>query len=113
MIVAANTPATTSVTLLNRHGIVPSMNRKGNCWDNACSETLFASLKVERLHGRQFQTIREAKDETIAWLLWNNRTRMHSTLDYVSPMQFEQDWMEATTKERRLKVAADQSRRWK
>ena len=84
--------------LLNRYGIVPSMSRKGNCWDNACSETLFASLKVERLHGKQFQTIREAKDETIAWLLWYNRTRMHSTLDYVSPMQFEQDWTEATTK---------------
>jgi putative transposase len=84
--------------LLKRHGIVPSMSRKGNCWDNACSETLFASLKVERLHGKQFQTIREAKDETIAWLLWYNRTRMHSTLDYVSPMQFEQDWTEATAK---------------
>jgi putative transposase len=84
--------------LLKRHGIAPSMSRKGNCWDNACSETLFASLKVERLHGKQFQTIREAKDETIAWLLWYNRTRMHSTLDYVSPMQFEQDWTEATTK---------------
>jgi putative transposase len=82
--------------LLNRHGIVPSMSRKGNCWDNACSETLFASLKVERLHGEQFKTIRQAKDETIAWLLWYNRTRMHSTLDYVSPMQFEQDWKEAT-----------------
>jgi transposase InsO family protein len=84
--------------LLKRHGIVPSMSRKGNCWDNACSETLFASLKVERLHGKQFQTIRQAKDETIAWLLWYNRTRMHSTLDYVSPMQFEQDWTEATAK---------------
>jgi putative transposase len=82
--------------LLKGHGIVPSMSRKGNCWDNACSETLFASLKVERLHGEQFKTIREAKDETIAWLLWYNRTRMHSTLDYVSPMQFEQDWTEAT-----------------
>jgi putative transposase len=83
--------------LLKAHGIVPSMSRKGNCWDNACSETLFASLKVERLHGKQFQTIRQAKDETIAWLLWYNRTRMHSTLNYVSPMQFEHDWTEATT----------------
>ena len=84
--------------LLKGHGMVPSMSRKSNCWDNACSETLFASLKVERLHGEQFKTIRQAKDETIAWLLWYNRTRMHSTLDYVSPMQFEQDWTEATAK---------------
>jgi putative transposase len=84
--------------LLKRHGITPSMSRKGNCWDNACSETLFGSLKVERLHGERFQTIRQAKDETLAWLLWYNRTRMHSTLNYVSPMQFEQDWINAMAK---------------
>ncbi|MGC9200306.1 MAG: IS3 family transposase, partial [Acidobacteriaceae bacterium] len=84
--------------VLRGHGITPSMSRKGNCWDNACSETLFGSLKVERLHGKHFETIREAKDETIAWLLWYNRTRMHSTLNYLSPMQFEQDWTEATMK---------------
>ena len=84
--------------VLKEHGITPSMSRKGNCWDNACSETLFGSLKVERLHGQPFRTIRAAKDETISWLLWYNRTRMHSTLNYVSPMQFEQDWTEATTK---------------
>jgi len=84
--------------VLKEHGITPSMSRKGNCWDNACSETLFGSLKVERLHGQRFETIRAAKDETIAWLLWYNRTRMHSTLNYVSPMQFEQEWMNATMK---------------
>jgi putative transposase len=84
--------------VLKHCGITPSMSRKGNCWDNACSETLFGSLKVERLHGQRFETIREAKDETIAWLLWYNRTRMHSTLKYVSPMQFEQDWTDATVK---------------
>ena len=82
--------------VLKEHGIRPSMSRQGNCWDNACSETLFGSLKVERLHGQGFATIREAKDEVIAWLLWYNRTRMHSTLNYVSPVQFEQDWMDAT-----------------
>ena len=84
--------------VLKEHGITPSMSRKGNCWDNACSETLFGSLKVERLYGRRFETIREAKDETISWLLWYNRTRMHSTLNYVSPMQFEQDWTDAAEK---------------
>jgi putative transposase len=55
------------------------MSRKANCLDHAWAETLFGSLKVERLHGQSFQTIREAKDEVIAWLLWYNRTRMHST----------------------------------
>ena len=84
--------------VLKRCGITPSMSRKGDCWDNACSETLFGSLKVERLHGQRFETIRQAKDETIAWLLWYNQTRMHSTLHYASPMQFEKDWMDATMK---------------
>ena len=68
------------------------MSRRGNCWDNAPSEALFASLKVERLHGKHFETIREAKDETMSWLLWYNQTRMHSTLSYLSPVQFEQQW---------------------
>jgi transposase InsO family protein len=84
--------------VLEHCAITPSMSRKGNCWDNACSETLFGSLKMERLHGQRFQTIREAKDEIIAWLLWYNQTRMHSTLKYVSPMQFEQSWTDGRTK---------------
>lgn len=46
----------------------------------ACSETLLGSLKVERLHGQRFKTRRHAKDETIAWKLWSNRARLHSTL---------------------------------
>jgi transposase InsO family protein len=78
---------------LKEYGITSSMSRKANCWDNACSETLFGSLKVERLHGRRFASRREAKDETIDWLLWYNRARLHSTLAYVSPMQFEQNWL--------------------
>jgi transposase InsO family protein len=83
--------------MLEKAGITASMSRKGNCWDNACSETLFGSLKVERLHGLHFDTIRKAKDETIAWLHWYNRTRLHSTLNYVSPIQFERDWNKAVT----------------
>jgi putative transposase len=47
---------------------------------------------VERLHGQRFETIRQAKDKTLAWLLWYNQSRMHSTLNYVSPTQFEQQW---------------------
>jgi transposase InsO family protein len=82
---------------LAERGITASMSRKGNCWDNAPSETLFGSLKVERLYGQRFETIRQAKDETIAWLLWYNRTRLHSTLRYQSPIKFEQAWNDATT----------------
>ena len=78
---------------LAEYGITSSMSRKGNCWDNACSETLFGSLKVERLHGQRFETRRQAMDEVIAWLLWYNRARLHSTLDYASPMRFEENWL--------------------
>jgi putative transposase len=79
--------------VLAEYGITGSMSRKGNCWDNACSETLFGSLRVERLHGQRLKTRREAKGEIIDWLLWYNRARLHSTLAYVSPMQFELDWL--------------------
>ena len=85
--------------VLTEYGITPSMSRRGNCWDNACSETLFGSLKVERLHGQRFATRRQARDEAIAWLLWYNQTRLHSTLAYVSPVRFEQDWLAAQAKQ--------------
>jgi putative transposase len=84
---------------LKEYGITASMSRRGNCWDNACSETLFGSLKTERLHGQRFATRRQARDETIAWLLWYNRTRLHSTLAYISPMQFEENWLAAQAHE--------------
>ena len=68
------------------------MSRKGNCWDNSVTETLFGSLKVERLHGMHFETRRQAKDEVIDWLTFYSRNRMHSTLGYTSPMAFEEIW---------------------
>jgi transposase InsO family protein len=58
--------------VLKEYGITSSMSRKSNCRDNPCGETLFGSLKVERLHGQRFETRRQAKDEAIAWLLWYN-----------------------------------------
>jgi transposase InsO family protein len=78
--------------ILEQHCIRASMSRKGNCWDNAPAETLFGSMKVERLHGQRFSSIRQAKDETLAWLLWYNGQRMHSTLNYASPVEYEDYW---------------------
>lgn len=79
--------------VLDDYGITASMSRRGDCWDNACSETLFGSLKVERLHGERFRTRRQAMDTVVDWILWYNRTRLHSTLAYVSPVQFEANWI--------------------
>ena len=69
-----------------------SMSRKGNCWDNAPTESLWGRLKVGRLYGQRFATRRQAMDEVIDWLTFYNHRRLHSTLGYVSPMQFEKSW---------------------
>jgi putative transposase len=70
-------------------GMKGSMSRKGDCWDNAVTETLFGSLKVERLNGMHFATRLQAKHEVIDWLQFYNHRRLHSTLGYLSPMAFE------------------------
>lgn len=74
------------------YGMRSSMSRKGNCWDNAPTESLWGSLKVGRLYGRRFTSHREAMDEVIDWLTFYNHRRLHSTLGYVSPMTFETNW---------------------
>jgi Integrase core domain len=66
------------------------MSRRGNCWDTAPTESLWGSLKRARILGQRFATRREAMDEVIDWLSFYNHSRLHSTLGYVSPMQFEQ-----------------------
>jgi transposase InsO family protein len=74
---------------LTAFGMQGSMSRKGDCWDNAVTETLFGSLKVERLHDMRFTTRRAAKDEVMNWILFYNSKRLHSTLGYISPMDYE------------------------
>ena len=77
---------------LTAYGMCCSMSRKGACWDNAPTESLWGSLKVGRLHGMRFATRRAAMDEVIDWMSFYNHRRLHSTLAYVSPMQFERHW---------------------
>ena len=66
-----------------------SMSRKGDCWDNAVTETLFGSLKVERLADMRLPTRRAARDEIFDWITFYNHRRIHSFLGYLSPMAFE------------------------
>jgi len=80
---------------LQAYGMRSSMSRRGDCWDNAPTESLWGSLKVGRLHGRQFATRRAAMDEVVDWLSFYNARRLHSTLNYVSPMTFEKNWAAA------------------
>ena len=80
---------------LTEYGMRCSMSRKGNCWVNAPTESLWGALKVARLHGRHFATRRAAMDEVIDWLCFYNARRLHSTLSYVSPMTYEKNWFAA------------------
>ena len=67
------------------------MSRKGDCWDNAPMESLFASLKKELIHGAYFATRAEARAAVFEYIeVFYNRQRRHSTLGYVSPAEFEQ-----------------------
>ena len=83
---------------LSSYGMHSSMSRKGDCWDNAPTESLWGSLKVGRLYGRRFATQREAMDQVIDWPTFYNHRRLHSTLGYISPMKFEENWRAGQTK---------------
>jgi len=77
--------------LLKEYGIIQSMSRKGNCWDNAVSESFFHTLKVELVHQLKFQTREEAKQSIFEYIeVFYNRFRMHSSNDYLSPMEYEE-----------------------
>jgi putative transposase len=75
----------------DRHALVGSMSRKGNCWDNAVVESFFSTLKRE-LDDPTFETRELARAVIFEYIeIWYNRKRRHSTLGYVSPERFEQD----------------------
>jgi len=76
--------------LLKARGIVCSMSRKGNCWDNAVMESFFGSLKTELVCHRNYETRREAQSEIFDYIeVFYNRQRFHSALGYRSPAEFE------------------------
>jgi putative transposase len=75
---------------LATHGVTASMSRKGNCYDNAFVESFFRTLKVELVYTRKFKTTEEAKNAIFEFIeVWYNRQRLHSSLDYMTPEQYE------------------------
>jgi len=78
------------VELLSENGITASMSRKGNCYDNAMVESFFRTLKVELIYGRKFATRAEAISAIFEYIeVWYNRRRLHSSLDYQTPADYE------------------------
>lgn len=76
--------------VLAQTGLVASMSRKGNCYDNAVVESFFSTLKNELVHDRDYHTREEARAEVFEFIeVFYNRQRLHQTLGYVSPVQFE------------------------
>ena len=71
-------------------GISCSMSRRGNCWDNAPVESFFGTLKQELVHRCDFVSRVAARSKIFEWLeVWYNRARRHSSLGYISPVEFE------------------------
>ena len=89
---------------LTAYGMACSMSRKGNCWDNAPTESWFNSFKNERIYGNRYATRAEITAETFDYIeVFYNRKRRHSSLDYQSPAQYLEHWL--TTEEEQKQVA--------
>ena len=76
--------------LLSQHGIIQSMSRKGNCWDNAVAESFFHTLKTELVYHEIYETRAQANQSIFEYIeVYYNRQRSHSTNNYLSPVEFE------------------------
>jgi putative transposase len=76
--------------LMADNGVTCSMSRSGNCWDNAAMESFFSSLKTERTARKTYRTRNHARQDVFDYIeRFYNPTRRHSTLGYLSPVDFE------------------------
>jgi transposase InsO family protein len=74
-------------------GVIVSMSRKGNCWDNAVAESFFATLKTELVHGRTWPARYELRAAVFEYIeIFYNRRRLHSSIGYKSPAEIERDY---------------------
>jgi putative transposase len=79
--------------LLAAHGILCSMSRRGDCWDNAAMESFFSTLKIERVNRSRYRTRDEARADIFDYIeRFYNPRRRHSTLGQISPVEFERQW---------------------
>jgi putative transposase len=80
--------------ILKENSFICSMSRKGNCWDNAVSESFFHTMKVELIHGEKYATREALKQSVFEYIeVYYNRVRRHSALSSIAPMQYEEQLM--------------------
>jgi transposase InsO family protein len=88
---------------LKEYGMACSMSRKGNCWDNAPTESWFGSFKNERVYGERFGTRDAMRAMAFEYIeVFYNRQRQHSTLGYKSPRQHLDDWINSQQQEKQV-----------
>lgn len=76
--------------LIKQYQLIGSMSRRGNCWDNAISESFFHTLKVELIHEENYMSREEARQSIFEYIeVYYNQKRYHSSLDYKTPCEFE------------------------
>ena len=81
---------------LHKADIQCSMSRRANCWDKAVAESFFGTLKTELIHPKIFSDQAEAKTIIAEWIeVFYNRQRIHSTIGFLSPVQFEAKYWRA------------------
>jgi transposase InsO family protein len=84
--------------LCQKYGIIQSMSRKGNCWDNAVAESFFHTLKTELIYHQIFETRAQANQAIFEYIeVFYNRQRMHSANGNLSPMEFEEKMLQMET----------------
>jgi len=84
------------LTFCGTHQLRPSVGRTGVCWDNSVAESFWATLKRECIKDRVFATRADARRAIFTWINWYNQTRLHSTLNHVSPTEWEQQYQQAS-----------------
>ena len=79
--------------ILEIHNITQSMSNRGNCYDNAITETFFHTLKTELIYGTSYGTRQEVELDLFEYIeVYYNRQRIHSSLNYLSPVEFEEQF---------------------
>ena len=96
--------------MLQDWSVTPSMSRTGNCYDNAVSESFFATLKKELVHHRTYRGRAEAEADIFEYIeVFYNRVRLHSTIGYRTPFECEEHWNHQCSSDSSLHVSSNQS----